>query len=181
MVKGRLKGVIEEVDKEKALKLVIKASLQEKTLRLNVMERRATTVEKALELAKQRVEDLQGKLGKTELKLAEIASLLSTLDKELTDLKRMAKARKQAYYNKGFKDTENSVRLVIFQARKFGFMEGWMAAVNVVGLPENSPFRSADQVSLPEDPEAEVQALEQDEDSSEEDEGTESLETRGLS
>lgn len=96
MVKGRLKGVIEEVDKEKALKLVIKASLQEKTLRLNVMERRATTVEKALELAKQRVEDLQGKLGKTELKLAEIASLLSTLDKELTDLKRMAKARKQA-------------------------------------------------------------------------------------
>lgn len=56
-----------------------------------------------------------------------------------------------------------------------------MAAVNVVGLPENSPFRSADQVSLPEDPEAEVQALEQDEDSSEEDEGTESLETRDLS
>lgn len=96
MVKGRLKGVIEEVDKEKALKLVIKASLQEKTLRLNVMERRATTVEKALELAKQRVGDLQGKLGKTELKLPEIASLLSTLDKELTDLKRMAKARKQA-------------------------------------------------------------------------------------
>lgn len=79
MVKGRLKGVIEEVDK-KALKLVIKASLQEKTLRLNVMERRATTVEKALELAKQRVGDLQGKLGKTELKLAEIASLLSTQD-----------------------------------------------------------------------------------------------------
>lgn len=180
-MKGRLKGVIEEVDKEKALKLVIKASLQEKTLRLNVMERRATTVEKALELAKQRVGDLQGKLGKTELKLAEIASLLSTLDKELTDLKRMAKARKQAYYNKGFKDTENSVRPVIFQARKFGFMEGWMAAVNVIGLPENSPFRSADQVPLPEDPEAEVQALEQDEDSSEEDEGTESLETRDLS
>lgn len=78
MVKGRLKGAIEEVDKKKALKLVIKASLQEKTLRLNVMERQATTVEKALELAKQRVGDLQGKLGKTELKLAEIANLLST-------------------------------------------------------------------------------------------------------
>lgn len=181
MVKGRLKGAIEEVDKKKALKLVIKASLQEKTLRLNVMERRATTVEKALELAKQRVGDLQGKLGKTELKLAEIANLLSTQDKELTDLKSMAEARKQAYYNKGFKDTENSVRPVIFQARKFRFIEGWMAAVNVVGLLENSPFRSADQVPLPEDPEAEVQALEQDEDSSEEDEGIESLEMRDLS
>lgn len=107
-------------------------------------------------MAKQRVGDLQGKLGKTELKLAEIASLLSTQDKELTDLKSMAKARKQAYYNKGFKDTKNSVGLVIFQAQKFRFMEGWMAAVNVVGLPENSPFRSADQVPLLEDPEAEV-------------------------
>ena len=38
VVEGQLKGVIKEVDKEKALKQVVEASLKEKTLELNVME-----------------------------------------------------------------------------------------------------------------------------------------------
>ena len=50
-----------------------------------------------------------------------------------------------------------------------------MAAVNVVSFPENSLFKSADQVPLPEDLEAEDQTPKQDRDSSEDDEGTESL------
>ena len=58
------------------------------------MERRATTVEKALELFKQKASELHGKLGETELKLAEMASLLFAWDKELADLKGMEKARK---------------------------------------------------------------------------------------
>ena len=80
------------------------------------MERRATTSEKALELAKEKVEDLQGKLDETEIKLAEMASLLFAHDKELADLKSMAKARKQTYHNKGFREAENSAEPVIFQA-----------------------------------------------------------------
>ena len=99
--------------------------------------------------------------------LVEIASLLFAWDKELTDLKSIPKARKQAYYNKNFRDAENFVRPVIFQAQKFGFMEGWMAEVDAIGLLRNSPFRSVNQVLLLEDPEAKVQAPEQDEDSSE--------------
>lgn len=40
---------------------------------------------------------------------------------------------------------------MIFEAQKFGFMEDWMAAINVISLPEDSPFRSAGRVSLLED------------------------------
>ena len=107
VVEGWLKGVIEEADKEKALKQVAEASLKEKTLGLNVMERRATIAEKALELAKQKAKVFQGKLGKTKLKLVETASLVSARDKELTNLKSMVKTCKQTYYNKGFRDAES--------------------------------------------------------------------------
>ena len=56
-----------------------------------------------------------------------------------------------------------------------------MATVNVVDLLEESLFRSADQVLLPEDLVVKTQAEEQGEDSSKEEEGTESLESRELS
>jgi len=113
------------------------------------MEQRATTAEKALELVEQKASEAQGKLRETELKLVENASILSARDKEFTDYKGGEKARKQTY-NRGFRDAENSASPMIFQAQKFGFMEGWMAAVNAIGLPEepspNNP--PADQGAL---------------------------------
>lgn len=39
-------------------------------------------------------------------------------------------------------------------------MEGWMAAVNAIGLPKDSSFRNTDRVPLPEDPAVEAQAEE---------------------
>ena len=51
IVSSRLKGMMEEVDKEKALKQVAKACLNEITLELSAAEWRATTVERARELA----------------------------------------------------------------------------------------------------------------------------------
>ena len=60
-------------------------------------------------MAEQKAEDLQGKLGEIEAKLAEAMSLVSARDKELADLKKTMKTWKQVYYNKGFKDAENSV------------------------------------------------------------------------
>ena len=128
--------------------------MKEKTLELNVMEQRATTTERALELVEQKAEGFQGKLGETEVKLAETTSLISACDKELADLKNMMKTQKQTYYNKGFRDAKNSVGPVIFQAQKFGFMEGWMATINAISLLDTYPFRSADQIPLPEDPKA---------------------------
>ena len=61
-----------------------------------------------------------GKLAEIELKLAETASTLSTGDKEFTNYKRGEKARKQTYYNRGFRDAESLAGLVIFQARSLG-------------------------------------------------------------
>lgn len=58
VVEGWLKGVMEEADKEKVLKQIAEMSLNEKTLELNVVERRAVTTERARELAKQKAEDL---------------------------------------------------------------------------------------------------------------------------
>lgn len=62
------------------------------------------------------------KLGKIELKLAKTARILSAWDKEFANYKGKEKAQKQTYYNRGFKDTENSTGLVIFQAQNFEFI-----------------------------------------------------------
>ena len=56
-----------------------------------------------------------------------------------------------------------------------------MAAVNAIGLLEDSPFRSADQVSLPEDPVVETQVEGQGKVNSDEEEGLECMEPRELS
>ena len=124
VVEGRLKGIIEEANKEKALKQVVEANLNEKTLELNAMEWRATIVERARELAKQRAEGLQGKLGEAEIKLTEATSIVSTYDKELADLKETMKTCSQVYYNMGFKYAENLAGVVVLQARRFGFVKG---------------------------------------------------------
>ena len=76
-MEGQLKGMMEEANKEKVLKQVAKATLNEKTLELNLVERRAITAERARELAKQKVKDLQGKLGEAEVKLTEVSSIIS--------------------------------------------------------------------------------------------------------
>ena len=135
--------MMEETNKEKALKQVFKSSLNEKTLELNVAKQRATTVERARELAEQKAEDLQGKLGEAKVKLAKVFSIVSACDKELANLKETMKNYEQVFYNMGFKDAENSTVAIVFQARKFEFAKGWMAVVNAIGLPDTSPFTDA--------------------------------------
>lgn len=88
------------------------------------MERCVTTVEKALEIAEQKANEASSKLGETNLKLAETANLLLAWDKEFSDYKGGEKAWKQSYYDKGFRHAKNSAKPVIFQARKYRFMEG---------------------------------------------------------
>lgn len=85
MVEGRFKGEMEEADKEKALKQVAEASLNEKTLELNSVHRRVTTAKKARQLAKTEPEKLQAKLSEPEVRLAEVSSIISARDKELAD------------------------------------------------------------------------------------------------
>ena len=69
-MEGQLKGVMEEIDKEKILKQVAESTLNEKVLGLATTEWRETFTERAQELAKQKMEALQGKLEEAETKIA---------------------------------------------------------------------------------------------------------------
>ena len=52
----------------------------------------------------------------------------------------------------GFADTENSMDLVVYQARRHRFGEGWMAALLVMEVPNDSPLRNFEQIPFPEPP-----------------------------
>ena len=51
----------------------------------------------------------------------------------------------------GFTDVVNSCDIVIFEAWKHRFFEGWMVAVNALNLPKSSPFKDPTQIPLPND------------------------------
>ena len=70
----------------------------------------------------------------------------TTLAEELADLKATLEACENKWYNEGFADAENSVEPVVRQAQKLGFEEGWLAALKVMGVPEDSPLRNPDQI-----------------------------------
>lgn len=44
----------------------------------------------------------------------------------------------QTFYDMGFTKADNSNGPVIFEARRMGFMQGWMAVVDAINLPETS-------------------------------------------
>ena len=114
------------------------ATLNEKVLELAIIDRTAISAKRTRELAEQKVESLQGKLKEAKTKLAEAASTVLAHDKELADLKETMKMCEQVFYNIGFNDTKNSASVLIFQAQRLGFSEGWMAPMNAIGLPEYS-------------------------------------------
>lgn len=76
---------MEEADKEKALKQVAEANLNEKTLEL--VQHKVTIAKNAWEVAEKTIEQLQTRLNETKVKLAEASNVVSTWDKELADLK----------------------------------------------------------------------------------------------
>lgn len=69
------------------------ANLKEKILVLIVMEWRATTAEKRLELAEQKANEAASKLSENELKLTKTTSALSARDKNFFELQSGEKAQ----------------------------------------------------------------------------------------
>ena len=69
ILKGRLKGAVEEADKEKALKEVFESTFQEQIAELVTAKQRSVEVERACVATKKRVADLESKLGEVEVKL----------------------------------------------------------------------------------------------------------------
>ena len=141
-----MKELAEDAEQEKALKDVAEASAKEKTKAVVTAKKKAATSEKAKVLAEKRSLELESRLGETELKLAEAVSLNTTQAEELADLKAALEACENKWYNKGFAEAENSVELVINEARKLAFEEGWLAALQALRVPEDSHFRNPNQI-----------------------------------
>ena len=81
------------------------------------------------------------KQNEMDLKLAKAASLNTTQVEELANLRAALEACEEKWYNEGFADIENSAEPVVNQARRLGFEAGWFAALQAMGVPEDSPLR----------------------------------------
>ena len=89
------------------------------------------------------------KQNETDLKLAKAISLTTFNAEELADLRVALEACEQKWYNEGFADAEQSAEPVVAQARKLGFEAGWFAALQALGVPEDSPLRDPGQIPFP--------------------------------
>ena len=146
VIDERLKELSEDADREKALKEVAAATMKEKVKAVEVTEKKAAASEKARVLVEKRSTELELKLGGTELKLAEAESLNLTQADELADLKAALEACESKWYNEGFANAENSVEPVIREVRKLGFEDGWLAALQAMRVPKDSPLRNLIQI-----------------------------------
>ena len=113
------------------------------------MEKKAAASEKTKALAEKRLADLEAKVGETKLKLAEAESLNTVRAEELADLRAALEGCESKWYNEGFADAENSVELVINEARKLALKDGWFAALQAVVVLEDSPLKDPNQIPLP--------------------------------
>ena len=146
VLNGRLKELSEDAEREKALKDVAAATSKEKVKAAETAEKKAVASEKARALAEKRSTKIEMQLGSTKLKLAKAESLNTAQAKELADLKATLEACENKWYNEGFADAENSIKPVVRQAQKLGFKEGWLAALQAMGVPEDSPLRNLAQI-----------------------------------
>lgn len=112
-------------------------------------EKRAAATEKSRASAEKKSAELAVQQNETETKLAEIASLNSALSEEVTDLRAALEACENKWYNEGLADVEKSVEPVVIQAWELSFREGWMAALQALGVPGDSSFRDPNQISIP--------------------------------
>ena len=112
-------------------------------------KKRAREAKKARALAKHNLVKTGEKLGDMELKLAEIESLSLVQAGEIAELKAALSVVEDKWYNAGFLDAENSVEPIVFQSRCHGLSEGWLAALQAMGVPDDSPLRNPKQIPYP--------------------------------
>ena len=124
------------------MKDVANATAKDNSKATEVIEKKAQSLEKARLLAEKRLADMKAKLAGTELKLAEVESLNLARVDEIGDLKVALEACENNWYNEGFADAENSIELVVHQARAYGFGEGWLAILQAMEVPKDSLVRN---------------------------------------
>ena len=142
----RLKELVEDADREKALKDVANATTKEKHKVVKAAEKKAQSSEKARLLAEEKVAKVEGRPDGVELKLAEADSLNLAQADQIADLKAALESCENKWYDEGFADVEISTEPVVHQAWLHGFKEGWLAALQVMGMAEDSPLRDPGQI-----------------------------------
>ena len=96
-----------------------------------------------------RFTELLKKQNEMDLKLVEAISLNTAQAEELADLRATLEVCEEKWYNEGFVDAENSAKPVVNQVRRLGFKAGWFAALQVLGVLEDSPVRDPSQIPFP--------------------------------
>ena len=139
---GHAKELAEEADRERAARETAVKTTKEKVKAADTAEKKAAAAEKNRAMAEKRSAELLAKQNKTDLKLAEAISLNTTQVEELADLRAALEACEEKWYNEGFVDAENSTELVVNQVRRLGFEAGWFVALQILGVPEDSPLRN---------------------------------------
>jgi len=113
---GRLKDLVEDAGREKALKDVAMVTAKDKEKAAATTEKKAAVFEKASVATEKRSLELEVKLGVAEQKLTKAASLNTAQERELANLKATLEACENKWYNEGFADVENSTEPVILEA-----------------------------------------------------------------
>ena len=136
-----MKDLTEKVDQEKVGREEAVKMAKVKTKTVEAAEKRAVATEKTRALAEKRSAALVTQQNETEVKLAKAANLNATLSEEVADLRVALKACESKWYDEGFANAEKGVEPVVMQARQLSFQKGWMAALQALGVPEDSPHR----------------------------------------
>ena len=137
-----LKELAEDVEREKALKDVVADTAKEKGKATDVSEKKAKAAEKAQLAVEKKLAKVEAKLGGIKLKLVKAKSLTLAQADEIVDLKVALDASKERGYNLGFADVEYSTEPIILNAWHHRFGEGWLAALQMIGVAEDSPLRN---------------------------------------
>ena len=143
---GQLKELSENVDWEKAVGEAAAKTAKDKRKAIEAAEKRAATTEKAKALAEKRSAILEMKQNEANLKLADAVSLNVAQAEELADLIAVLEACENKWYNERFTDAENFAELVIKEAWRLAFKEGWLAALQALRVPEDSPLKDHGQI-----------------------------------
>ena len=97
-------------------------------------------------MAEKRCAELLAKQNEIDVKLAQAISLNTAQAEELANLRAALEACEEKWYNEGFANAENFAEPVVNQARRLGFKAGWFAALQILGVPEDSPLRDSGQI-----------------------------------
>ena len=146
---GRLKELSEDVGWEKAAREAAVKTAKDKIKVVDTAEKRAATAEKAKVLAEKRSAELEAKQNEADLKLAKAVSLNTAQVEELANQRVALEACENKWYNEGFADAENSAESVVNEAQKLGFKDGWLATLQALKVPTDSPLRDPSQIPFP--------------------------------